>query len=425
MNTKNAFKKIREFVSLLSVLAILNSCDAEKDVIANSPTVKKFNSELTFTEFKKETGLSDFKTVIKIPIPNQMIMARNQDGSYELSDFDIDTDIIKKLDLDDKTTYTFRIFPKVIISPSSFYNLTMDYKDGQWIQNVIELKPTIENFDNIMSGFTNDINGKMSILYTSNNDGLDTPNNCYAVGIIGNNCGTPEISEECVTKKSATFCFDNENNILLGTESNIFYDINSNNLDYSFILNTNNLKKHLSIFAKNHVTINNKIITLLKNETDVNLDNFPVEDLTASQNEDQFRQALANSGIVNYRDLADLIIEQNQNARGFISNNKDFNLLKDVTKQKLIFDAINDALVENPIEEPFINPGNAVERTCAGQYYVDRDRCNQQNNINGVAVLVACLTTGPFGCGAATMIAMWQGKVCQDNAKADYYDCIR
>jgi len=150
-------KKIfKNTLLLICSILLLSSCDAEKDLLKKSSIAEKKISEISFSEFKKETGLNKFKTTIKTTTTND-VFARNADGSYELSDFDIDTDIIKRLELDNKITYSFRIYPTVIISPTSFYNLTMDFKDGVWIQNVVELKPTLENFDNLMSGSSKDI----------------------------------------------------------------------------------------------------------------------------------------------------------------------------------------------------------------------------------------------------------------------------
>jgi hypothetical protein len=335
-------------ITIFSFLLVLTSCEAEKDLIKNPSIVKKSNSEITFSEFKKETGLNDFKTTIKITMP-KAFLARNADGSYELSDFNLDTDIIKRLQLDDKLTYSFRIYPKVIVSSNSFYNLTLENKEGTWVQNILELKPTLENFDNLLSGSTNDIFGTVNLLFTSNENVLTAPDNCYAVGIISNNCASSEISETCVSKKYGTFCFDEENTMLIGQESNIFNNYNNSDLDYSFILNTNNLKEGLNKFAENHVLLNNEIIKLLENEPNINLEGFPYEELSSSQNEEQFKQALANAGVIKYSQLGDLLLSQSRNAGDFQLKNKDFAVLKPATKQVLISNAIDTAVANHPV----------------------------------------------------------------------------
>lgn len=406
---------------------LLCSCEAEKSLTAKSNFLKDSQTQISFDQFRRETQLNDFQSSIKVRISTPKFTARNADGSYELADFDIDTDVIKRLELDDKITYSFRILPKIVLSPNDFYNLTIYNEGGTWVQNIVELAPTLANFDDLISGASTVIDGKMSIVYTSDPSKLTTPTNCYSVGIIGNNCENPEIiNNACTDKKYTTFCFGSEG-VTLGQESDIFENINSIEPDYSFLLNTNDLKKNLDIFAEKHVLINYEIVELLDSEVNANLDNFPVDEITESQDVAMFEQALANSGIVNYKRLTELIIEQNKNAKDFVINNKDFAILKNETKQLLIADAIDNALVEHPMPEITpLDSDNAAMRSCIQQYNIDKARCNQQNNINGAEVLVLCATTwwsGPFACGAGAMFFLYKNKVCQQNAKQDYDDC--
>lgn len=412
-------------LGLICFILSLSSCEVEKDVIKKSSSIEKSKSEISFSEFKRETGLRNFKTTIKIDNPNNAF-ARNADGSYELSDFDLDTDIIKRLELDDKITYSFRIYPKVITSPTSFYNLTMENKEGDWIQNVVELKPTLENFDNLLSGSTNDISGQASLIFTSNENALTLTNNCYSIGIIGNNCASSEISETCVSKKYSTFCFDSENNVTLGAESNIFNGVESTPTDYSFILNTNNLKENLSKFATEHVSISNQIITLLDNENDLNFDNFPYTELNSSPNEEQFKQALANTGMVKYEEIFDLLLLQNQNASEFIATNKDFTSLKPETRNLLITDAINAAVIDNPIK--FVPPTEPVNttlaRTCAQQYVIDREDCAEDALINWGILAGGCWFGTPAACAVGGVGVLAIAANCSRRAKRDYASCM-
>ncbi|HRG17783.1 MAG TPA: hypothetical protein PLP39_01720 [Flavobacterium lutivivi] len=144
---KKLFKRAFN-IGLIGSVLLLSSCEAEKDLMKKKSYIEKSNSEISFSQFKKETGLSNFKSTLKINNPNNAL-SRNADGSYDLTDFDIDTEIVKRLQLEENVTYSFRVYPKLVVSPDSFYNLTMDYKNGEWIQNVIEFKPTLENFDNL------------------------------------------------------------------------------------------------------------------------------------------------------------------------------------------------------------------------------------------------------------------------------------
>ena len=78
----------------LGLISISLSCSNEIEIIKQS---KRNNSEkISFEQFKNETGLTDFGTSIKVP-KSQDLLARNTDGTYELSDFDINVDLIKKL----------------------------------------------------------------------------------------------------------------------------------------------------------------------------------------------------------------------------------------------------------------------------------------------------------------------------------------
>lgn len=411
---KNVFKNILN-LALICLILLLSSCEAEKGLTKKSSIVTKSNSEISFSEFKKETKLNDFKKTISIANSNSTF-ERNVDGTYELSDFDIDTDIIKRLELDSKITYSFRIYPKVIISPTSFYNLTLDNKDGQWIQNVVELKPSLENFDSLMSGSTKEIDGQMSILYTSDIAGLNPTSNCYSVGIFSNNCSTPETVENCINEKYVSFCFDNENNVLLGDEATIFNDNGMTEQDYSFMLNTNDLQKNLRKSIENHILITNKILTLLQQEENLNFVNFPFGELSSSGSEEAIKTALANAGIVKNEELANLLYELAQNGSSFNDNNKDFALLRPETKQLLSTNIINNNI-------PIPDDNSVTARTCGQQYGIDKARCNRACNYAGWGAIAACFG-GPWFCAAACLVVIAQTDDCLGNAREDYNDCM-
>lgn len=410
---KNVFKNTLKLMLICSV-GLLTSCEAEKDLMKKSSILGKRTSEVSFTEFKKETGLNDFKKTIKFANPNTSY-ARNADGSYELSDFDIDTEVIKRLELDAKISYAFRIYPKVTISPTIFYNLTLDNKNGQWIQNVVELKPTVENFENLMSGATKDIDGQMSILYTSDSSGLNPTDNCYSVGIVSNNCSTTEIQESCINEKHVSFCFDNENNVLLGDKATIFNDDEITKLDYSFLLNTNDLQKNLRVSVENHTAITKEILALLEKETNANFDNFPFAELNSSENGETLKTALANAGIVKNHELADLLFQLAQNGISFNAKNKDFALLKPATKQLLITNTVNNNI-------PIPNDNTTMARSCGQQYAIDKARCNRNCNIAGFGAFAAFLG-GPWAGAAACFTVIAQTNFCLEEAIEDYRDC--
>jgi hypothetical protein len=404
---------------------MLTGCQAEKEAVNESTNrIKNGKTQIGFEDFKRETNLNDFKTSIKVNA--QSTFARTANGGYDLTDFDVDTNIIKRLELDDKVTYTFRILPKIIISPNSFYNLTMHYKDGQWVESIVELKPTLENFDSLLSGSTSTIDGKASILYTSDTSLSNSNNNCYSVGIINSSCEDPEvISDDCAIKKHTTFCFQ-DNVITLGNESDIYPNSTSMEYDYSFMLNTNDLKKNLDEFARKHVLLGNQIATILDNEEHINFDNFPFQQLEASQSTEEFKLAIANTGIVKHQELFNLLMLQNQNGIDFAEANKDFSILKPETRELLLSDAIDNAIEQNPIVYvPPGEPGNTtLARTCAQQYQIDRQRCFK-GFVGNLALSIA--STGfinPIGFAIGGAISLAIAANCASEAREDYYDCL-
>jgi hypothetical protein len=300
--------------------------------------------------------------------------------------------------------------------------MRFENKNGNWIQTVVELKPTLENFDDLLSGSSKDIAGQVSLLFSSSEIGLTVTDNCYSIGIIGNNCSGSEISETCISRKHSTFYFG-DNNVIIVEESEIFNDNDNTQIDYSFILNTNNIKENLSKFAMNHVLLNNQIQKLMENEVNVNFENLSNVELTTSLNEAEFKQALAVAGVVKYSELGDLLLSQSRNAIDFQAKNKDFAILKAETKQVLIADAIDAAVKDNPMEWTPEDPGDIAEkRTCHQQYIVDRDRCNRDTNAYG-ALAILSFIGGPVAGGLACIGVMYQSSSCLGNAAEDYHDC--
>lgn len=149
------------------------SCDADEEIISNS---SKYNDEISFEHFKRETGLSNFRTKISINPSLENVMARTANGDYELSDFSISTEIIKKLEISNLTSYTFRVFPNEIFSEkeTSVFNLSLIKKGLNWETLLLEFRPTPANLQAIESGITEQIEGDAKILYQG-----DYVNNTY------------------------------------------------------------------------------------------------------------------------------------------------------------------------------------------------------------------------------------------------------
>ena len=159
---KNLFKIFIKSM-LFFVFIMLSNCS--KDEFTNQIKNSKSKTDITLEQFKKETGLNNFKTTISIPKSTNVI-AKNADGTYELSDFNISTDKIKKIVINEKTTYTFQIETIDEKYGDRFFNLTLFYKDG-WQSIIVELKPTTENLEQLKLGLTEKFEGTLKLLYKS------------------------------------------------------------------------------------------------------------------------------------------------------------------------------------------------------------------------------------------------------------------
>lgn len=415
---------------LLMIMSIgFTSCEASKEFSDSASKLNKRNHSITFDEFKNETNQHDFKTKIKIRSNTTNSLARNADGSYELSDFDIDTDIIKRLELNDKTTYSFRIFPTVLISPKSIYNLVLQKKDSQWTQSVLEFKPTEENYEEVISGITEKFEGKANLLYVSNADEIISNGACHKVEIVSTHCnGLGSCTNEfcdgclgsegvgCVEKQYASFCLNN-NSLTLGNETDILNqtgaETSGNPEDYSLIPNINDMRKQSLDFVEKNINLSNQIIELLNRESNLNFSNFP-QDIN---NIEQLRTAFVNSGVTKIDDLLNLLTIRNETATEFINNNKDFNSLKQITKDRIINDAFNSIYVSD-------NNEASRSRSCYQQWLVQAGRCNRNFAIAGTGAVIAAGLTGGVGGligGGIACSVLW---FCKSDALDDYNDCM-
>lgn len=83
--------KTKTILLLITALALtLFGCGEE---IYEGTIVKQNYEKISFEQFKKETGLKNFDTIVRTGLSQN----RNADGTYEVSDFNISTDLIKKL----------------------------------------------------------------------------------------------------------------------------------------------------------------------------------------------------------------------------------------------------------------------------------------------------------------------------------------
>jgi hypothetical protein len=200
--------------SVMYVLFFLFFSCQNEDLI-EEPHVHLSKSDISFNQFKRETGLTTFETTIKINQSQLGFQYRNPDGSYELSDFIISTDLIKRVVIDEKTTYTFQVHPVEESYSDRFFNLTLFYKEG-WQSLLVELKPTDENLIQLRDGLTDKFEGTMTRLYQSDQP-LIGAQGCTTVFITYWHCtgtgqcanGTCDQCELCVSSDSYTMCGSN------------------------------------------------------------------------------------------------------------------------------------------------------------------------------------------------------------------------
>ena len=186
-------QKFKIYPKLIGILAIFMLISCSKDEFVNHIKKSQSKNEISFEQFKKETGLNNFSTTINInPVNQQNIStARLANGSYELSDFDISTDIIKKLESANITSYTFRIYPKEYREEDAkkIFNLSL-YKIGNiWETTIIQFTPTQINYERIKQGLTEQVEGKAKLLYKGDLTTYSTSGNaCFEITIISSYC---------------------------------------------------------------------------------------------------------------------------------------------------------------------------------------------------------------------------------------------
>lgn len=146
---KNLFKKALKITIICSLL-VMASC--EKDLYDDS-LQKTHNKSITLNQFKNETKIKDFKTLLKVPISTNGMLNR----TAELSNFVIDTVAIQKyVSENNKTTYSFRVYTILSYSETDkIYNLVYTKENNVWEKAIIEFKekanalPTENQFEDL------------------------------------------------------------------------------------------------------------------------------------------------------------------------------------------------------------------------------------------------------------------------------------
>jgi len=132
-------KKIKFLARLLALtlFAIFISCNEELyDIKDQHDGVDK--NKISLTQFKNETNIGRIDPIVSVPSTKSL----SSKTKAQLSDFIIDTLAIKKLvSENNKTTYTFRIYPlSSIAQPNEIYNLVYRKVNNTWETSIFYLK---------------------------------------------------------------------------------------------------------------------------------------------------------------------------------------------------------------------------------------------------------------------------------------------
>jgi hypothetical protein len=194
----------------------------------------------------------------------------------------------------------------------------------------------------------------------------------------------------------------------------------SSNNRISKVLNQENVYN----FVKKHIEINDKIISLLENETNLNNEILFKYSSENCNSENEFKDIIQKSGILKYNELIELISLQVKNGKKFQSENQAFFSLDLTEQNKLLtkyFDEIlNEKLIESNEET---KKNNYVAFSCASQYNTAKNRCQRNLNLHGAFAIAGCLG-GPWACAAGLLLAGAEHTNCMKDAKEDYEACI-
>lgn len=121
--------KVKNIFSLLSAMLLisLTSCSEEIYERHNHNGNSKKNNIITFKQFKKETGINDFKFLKSVGLSN------DNNRAIEAEFLTDSTEIIKYTSVNDKVTYSFKIYPIYeALESREYYNLVYEKFNNEW-----------------------------------------------------------------------------------------------------------------------------------------------------------------------------------------------------------------------------------------------------------------------------------------------------
>ena len=201
-NMRNLFKLFTLFIIAVQLV----SCEAEK-VATHSGTSLLVSKKISLQQFLQETKINNFDASIHL---ENKLQNKTADGRYELTDFEIDTDLINRMEYNQKTTYSFVASPKDTIT-ENYFNLIYFKKNNVWEMKIVELKPNPDNLIQLQSGLTTEFEGQMRMVYETVSTTMSQP--CTYVTITVENCqgcvGTCDQCSSCVSSRTYSFCNSN------------------------------------------------------------------------------------------------------------------------------------------------------------------------------------------------------------------------
>ena len=189
---------MRKLFFILIISVILAGCS--ENLADNTINTHSNYSKISFEQFKKETGLKEFNTTLKTNI--KITSKNNIERNYEFIDFTISTSAITRLVNNQKTTYTFRVFPNVPYQPNEVFNLTVYFKNG-WQMIILKI-------DNLQIA-----DKQITKIYET--DSSNSSKSCSIVSVESHHCtntgscasGTCDGCNYCVDYDMYTFCSNN------------------------------------------------------------------------------------------------------------------------------------------------------------------------------------------------------------------------
>lgn len=206
--SKNLIKDFTFLKMIVISIMLLTSCSKDNyDSLTNDHKGIDKN-KINFTQFKNETNIDQVEPILSVPTKTSIASK----SKSQLSDFFIDTlDIKRHIDIDNKTTYTFRIYPlSSVAQTNDIYNLVYRKVDNKWETSIFYLKklPKENSEHKLFEKIERIYGGKITNAITSKSSSFEmcafemTTYHCPAPGVCDGS-GKCDLCSDCVTRMIA------------------------------------------------------------------------------------------------------------------------------------------------------------------------------------------------------------------------------